>query len=128
MLKDFFNFKQKSLFSIHHPASVKLLSSLRLKFSHLNEYKFHHNFSDTLSPMCGYGSETETTDHFFLCYPLFAINGQKLLNDLLKTDPSLRNLKDELLIDVITVNKEKLLHTFSFVKNTKRFERPLFDH
>ena len=27
-----------------------------------------------------------------------------------------------------TVNKEILLHTISFIKNTKRFERPLFDH
>ena len=36
MLKDFFNLKQKSLFAIHDPAGVKLLSRLRLKFSHLN--------------------------------------------------------------------------------------------
>ena len=83
------------------------------------------------------GSETETTDHFFLCCPFFAINRQKLLNELLKIDPSLRNFKDELLLDIILygsekyndiVNKEILLHTISSIKNTKRFERPLFDH
>ena len=101
MLKDFFNLKQKSLFAIHDPAGVKLLSRLRLKFSHLNEHKFRHNFKDALSSMCGCGSETETTDHFFLRCPFFAINRQKLLNDLLKIDPSLRNLKDELLLDII---------------------------
>ena len=87
--------------------------------------------------MCDCGSETETADHFFLRCPFFTINRQKLLNDLLKIDPSLRNLKDELLLDIIlygsdmyndTVNKEKLLHTISFIKNTKRFERPLFDY
>ena len=88
--------------------------------------------------MCDCGSETETKDHFFhLRCPFFAINRQKLLNDLLKIDPSLRNLKDELLLDIIlygsdkykdTVNKEILLHTISFIKNTKRFERPVFDH
>ena len=137
MLKDFFSLKQKPLFVVHDPAGVKLLSRLRLKFSHLNEHKFHHNFKDALSPMCDYGSETETTDHFFLRCPFFAINRQKLLNNLLKIDPSLRNLKDELLLDIIlygsdkykdTVNKEILLHTVSFIKNTKRFERPLFDH
>ena len=138
MLKDFFNLKQKSLFAIHDPAGVKLLSRLRLKFSHLNEHKFCHNFKDVLSPMCDCGSKTETKDHFFhLRCPFFAINRQKLLNDLLKIDPSLRNLKDELLLDIIlygsdkyndTDNKEIFLHTFSFVKNTKRFERPLFGH
>ena len=79
MLKDFFNLKQKSLFAIHDPIGVKLLSRLRLKFSHLNEHKFRHNFKDALSPMCDCGSETETTDHVFLCCPFFAINRQKLL-------------------------------------------------
>ena len=128
MLKDFFNLKQKSLFAIHDPAGVKLLLSLRLKFSHLNEHKFRHNLKDALSPMCDCGSET---DHFFLRCPFFAINRQKLLNDLLKIDLSLRNLKNELLLCIIlygsdkyndTLKKEILLHTISFIKNTKRFE------
>ena len=57
MLKDFFNLKQKSLFVIHDPAGVKLFARLRLKFSHLNEHKFCHNFKDAMSPMCDYGSE-----------------------------------------------------------------------
>ena len=83
------------------------------------------------------GSETEATDYFFLHYPFFAIKIQKILNDLLKIAPSLRNLKDELLLDIIlhssdkykdAVNKEMLLHTISFIKNSKRFERPLFGH
>ena len=83
--------------------------------------------------MCDCGSETETKDHFFhLRCPFFAINRQKLLNDLLKIDPSLRNLKDELLLDIIlygsdkykdTINKEILLDTISFTKNNKRFEK-----
>ena len=51
--------------------------------------------------MCDCGSETETTDHFFLRCLFLAINRQKLLNDLLKIDPPLRNLKDELLLDII---------------------------
>ena len=93
--------KQKSLFAIHDPPGVKLLSRLRLKFSHLNEHKFRHNFKDALSPICDCGSETETTDYFFLRCPLFAINRQNLLNDVLKIDPpSLRSLKDELLLDI----------------------------
>ena len=101
MLKDFFNSKQTSLSAIHDPAGVKLLSRLRLKSSHLNEHKFRHNFIDALSPMYDCGSETETTDHFFLHCPFVAINRQKLFNDLLKIDPSLSNLKDELLLDII---------------------------
>ena len=95
------------MFAIHDPAGVKLFSRLRLKFSHLNEHKFRHNFKDALSSMCGCGSETETTDHFFLRCPFFAINRQKLLNDLLKIDPSLRKSKDELLSDIILYGSDK---------------------
>ena len=92
---------------------------------------------DALSPMCDCSSETETTDHYFLHCPFFATNRQKLLNDLLKIDPSLRNLKDDLLLDIIlhgsdkykdTVNKEILRHKINFIKNTKCFQRPLFYH
>lgn len=38
---------ENSLFNIHNPTGVKLLSRLRLGFSHLNEHKFRHNFEDT---------------------------------------------------------------------------------
>ena len=93
MLKDFFNLKQKSLFAIHDSADVKLMSRLRLKFSHLNEHKFRHNFKDALSPMQDCGSKTETTDHFSLRCPFFLRNRQKLRNDFLKINPSLINIK-----------------------------------
>ena len=43
----------RSLFSIHNPQDVKLLSRLRLNFSHLNEHKFSHNFKERVSTMCG---------------------------------------------------------------------------
>ena len=61
---------QEILFSIHDPTGVKLLTRLRLKFSHLNEHKFCHNFKDTVVTMFDCGTETETTEHFFLCCPL----------------------------------------------------------
>ena len=80
--------------------------------------------------MCDCGSETEKTDQFFLRYPFFAENRQKLLNSLFKKDVSLKNLNDGMLLDILlfgsgkykdTVNTEIIIHT-----TTKRFERPLF--
>ena len=44
MLKNFLSLNQRSLFSIHDPVGVKLLTRLRLQFSHLNKHKFRHNF------------------------------------------------------------------------------------
>ena len=65
----FLSLQERSLFSTHDPTGAKLLTKLRLKFSHLNEHKFRHNFKDIKVAMCGCGSETETTEHFFLRCP-----------------------------------------------------------
>ena len=40
-----------------------------------------------------------------------AINRQKLLNDLPKMDPSLRNLKDKLVLDIILYDSDKYKET-----------------
>ena len=53
-MKDIKSNKQ-SQFSIHDPQAVKLLSRLRLNFSHLKEHKFRHNLKECVSPMCGCG-------------------------------------------------------------------------
>ena len=45
--------KENSLFSVYDPHGVKLLTCLRLQFSHLKERKFRHGFVDTVSPICG---------------------------------------------------------------------------
>ena len=43
--------RENSLFSVHDPLGAKLLTRLRLKYSHLNEHKFRHGFNDTINPM-----------------------------------------------------------------------------
>ena len=47
--------KANSVFDIHDTNGIKLLSRLRLNFSHLNEHKFRHNFNDRVDPMCTCG-------------------------------------------------------------------------
>ena len=39
---------------IYDPLGIKLLTRLRLGFSHLSnlEHKFRHNFGDSLNPLC----------------------------------------------------------------------------
>ena len=107
MLKNFFSLNQRSLFSIHDPVGVKLLTRLRLQFSHLNEHKFRHNFKDCVSPMCDCGAETETTSHFFLRCQFFANERQKLRN-VYQIDDSIKNLNEESLIDVLLCRSDKL--------------------
>ena len=125
-----------SLFSIHAPVGVKLLTRLWLQFSHLNEPKFRHSSKDCVSPMCDCGAETETTSHFFLRCQFFANERQKLRDDVYQLDASIKHLNEESLIDVLlygsdsfddSKNKQILLHTICYIQATKRFERPLID-
>ena len=43
---------ERSLFSIHDPQGVELLSRLRRNFNHLTEHKFRHNLQECVSSMC----------------------------------------------------------------------------
>ena len=57
--------KENSIFSIYIPLGVKLLTRLRLQFSHLNELKFRYGFGNTVNAIFACQSEIETTEHFF---------------------------------------------------------------
>ena len=46
---------ERSLFFIHDPQDVKLLSQLSFNFSHLNKHKAKHNFKECVSAMFGCG-------------------------------------------------------------------------
>ena len=56
--------KENFVHAIHDTKGLKLLTRLRLNFSHLNEHKFRHGFKDTVDSMCKCGVEKETTLHF----------------------------------------------------------------
>ena len=136
MLMYFVSLNQRSLFSIHHPVGVKLLTRLRLKFSHLNEHKFCHTFRDCVTPVSDSGAETETISHFFLLCQYLANERRKLWDDVYRIDDSIKNLNEESLIDALlhvsdrlnnSKNKQILFHTLCYIQTTKRFERPLID-
>ena len=59
--------KAMPVYGLMDPPGLKLLTRLRVNFSHLREHKFRHNFRDTLVPFCNCGLlESETTNHFLL--------------------------------------------------------------
>ena len=64
--------KENFVFAIHDTKGLKLLTRLRLNFSHLNENKFRYGFKDTIDRMCKCGREIETTLHFLLCFRLYS--------------------------------------------------------
>ena len=64
-LLNFIRPSANSIFNIHNPYGIKLLTRLRLGLSHLCDHKFRYCFQDTLNPLCDCGNDTETTTHFF---------------------------------------------------------------
>ena len=55
---------QSSVFNIFDPKGLKLLTRLRLEFSHLNEHRFRHNFESCVNPLCSCSLTTEDTEHY----------------------------------------------------------------
>ena len=76
--------KENSLFSVYDPLGVKLLTQLRLQFSHLNEHKFRHGFGDAVSCTCGCNAGIEDTEHLLLCCQFYSIQRLELFNNINK--------------------------------------------
>ena len=55
----------RKTYHINDSLKIKLLTRLKLSFSHLHKHRFRHNFKDTLNPLCSCNIELETTEHFF---------------------------------------------------------------
>ena len=75
-----------SIFDIHNPLGIKLLTRLRLGLSPLHEHKFKHCFQDTLNPLCECAKDIESTMHFFLHCTNFLIPRQTLFQKIRNID------------------------------------------
>ena len=127
--------KENSVFAIHDTKGLKLLTRLRLNFSHLNEHIFRHAFKDTIDPMWKCGLETETTLHFLLCCRMYSTIRTKLPDKIYAVASSLTNYLDEKLLNILLHGSEYfsvktsqsiLNSTIKFLKSSERFDDPLF--
>ena len=72
-----------SVYNIHNPVGINLLTRSRLGLSHLNKHRFNHKFQNCTNPKCFCSFENESTTHFFLhCH--FYIHIKATLFDKLK--------------------------------------------
>ena len=93
------NFKEKiltsirpspnSLFDIHNPKGIKLITRFRLGLSHLREHKCKHSFQDTINSLCNYCQDIEFSTHFFLHCPFFINERRTLLSTVRSLDSKL---------------------------------------
>ena len=117
----FIKIKSNSIFSVHKVYGVKLLSRLRLKFSHLNEYKVRDGFKDGTNCMCNCGIQQYRTIRL------------ELLHSIYNLDPKIRNLSNEKLLHLkfygsklysFETKREISKLTIKLLKLTKYFKRP----
>ena len=133
-ISPFIKIKSNSISSVHNVYCVKLLSRLRINFSHLNEHKVWHGFKDGTNCMCDCGSVTETTLHFFLQWQQHQTIRLELLYSIYNLDPKIRNLSNDKLLHLLIygskfysfeINRKVIKLTIKFLKLSKHFERAL---
>ena len=124
------------LYNIHNPHGLTLLTRLRLRFSHLREHKFRHNFADTCDPFCNCRTNAiETTEHYLLHCPNYSVHRTKLIDNLHQNDISFLPYSQRHLTNFFLYGDNKLdidsnqcilNNVIVFLFQTKRFDGPLF--
>ena len=85
---------QCSVYRIHNPIELKLLTRLRVGLSHLNKHRFNHNFQSCINPLCSCNLEIESTAQFLLHCHHFSNIRSTLLNSINKFLGSISYLDD----------------------------------
>ena len=123
--------KSNSVFDCSSSKGLKFVTRLRLGLSHLREHKFKHSFQDFINPFCSCSLNVQSTIHYFLHCPQFAIQRHTLLNTISQIDNKLldsneSNLIQHLLFGDLSkdteTNTEILNATVNYVLTTKRFD------
>ena len=72
-----------TIYSIYNPSGIKLLTRLRLGFSHLNECRLNHSVDDCVNLFCTCSLEPVSVLHFLLhCHHCNSIQWILFIDDL----------------------------------------------
>ena len=134
-LLSFIRPEANNIFNVHNAKGIKLLTRLRVGFSHLKEHKFRHNFVDAINPLCSCGNFVESRAHLFLHSTHFSNQRLTLINKIKDTNKCIFDKNDSLITQTllfgdekhsITDNKSILKATIPFLISLGRFDSPLY--
>ena len=135
-LKNAFNRSiPNSIYSIHNSLRVKNLTRFRIRFSHLKEHKFKHNFQDSIDLLCSCSSGVETTIHSFLRCANFNTQRQTLFEKIATIDANIWTENENGIVNALlfgkpnnenSFNKAMLNASIEIILSTERFNNPLF--
>ena len=123
--------KRKEMFGIDDSDGQKWLTQLRIRLSPLNAHKFHHNFEDTLTPMCNIHDGIDDSAHFLLHCRQFSTLRLDLFQNLslLLNNLDVNSLPSNTLLNILIYGKENLsgetnksilLNTINFIRRSNR--------
>ena len=96
-----------SIFDIFNQNGIKLLTRFCLGLSHLNEHKFKHGFYDTINPICIFGGDIESINHFFLHRPKYCEARKTLFDNIENIDKMLWSQNESLLTHLLLYGDPK---------------------
>ena len=135
-LLNFIRLCANSIFDIHNPFEIKLLTRLRLGLSHLHEHTFRHCFQDTLNPLCKCSKDIVSKMHYFLHCTNFLIPRQTLFQKIRNIDDSILSQSETQVTQTLlygnqnyhpSINKLITISTIEYLISTERFKYSLFD-
>ena len=128
MLLNFIRPSASKVYSINDTIGIKLITRLRLGFSHLREHKFKHNFKDTLNPLCSCSIKAESTSDYFLLTHFLNALWATLVNNLRNIDRDLPTLRVENLTNILLYGNQIydnkthqiiLMHAIRYIKDSQ---------
>ena len=85
---------KKSVIFCNNLKGVQLLTSLKLRLSHLQQHKFKHNFHNILNTICICIKDFETLCIYLLHYSIYTNEIEALLNIIQGIDNSILEFGD----------------------------------
>ena len=137
--KSILNFIRPSaskVYNINDAIGIKLITRLRLDFSHLHEHKSKHNFQDMLNPLSSCCIKVESTSHYFLHWHFFDALQATLMNDLRSIGSDLPTVTDGNLTNILVYSNHRyddktnqiiLMRVIRYIKDSQRYDEPLFN-
>ena len=122
--------EKKSIFNIHDPLGLRYLFYLRVGLSPLRSHKKRHGFADTPHDNCSCNDGVEDTNHFLLSCSIYVTQRATLIASVTAI---LQKYNLETLVNqshlylyghriiVLADNKQIILSTINFMKETRRF-------
>ena len=106
---------QKKTLNVNDSVRVKLITRLRLGFSHPHEHMFRYGFRDILNPLFSCSIEAKIFAHYFLRCHFYNVNRSTRMNELNEIDSSFSLLNEEKFVELILYGSD----TFDDKKNRK---------